>query len=154
MSITIEQVLDLAKISPCIRRKYGAIIVSRDQILSMGSNVRVAGCCNDTDCLRDKIKTPHGTLTEAGAEIHAEQAALIILSVFRSDTSIYIAGLDKESNPLNGFDNAPCYVCARMIKFAGIKTVFLPVDQKWEEFDIDSIMKTWERSWEDLGINA
>ncbi len=149
MGVTIEQVLDIARFSPCVRRKYGAAITWEGEawIIAAGYNERVGTCCNG-DCVRDTLQIKHGTNTDAGAEIHAEQAALVQLTTLYGTRVIYVAGLDREGNLMNGFDNSPCYSCARMIKFAGINDVYLPIDGEWEKFDINDIMETWEKSWE------
>lgn len=148
MSITISQVLNIARASECVRRKYGAIVASSSmQQLSYGFNKRVGTCCNGS-CVRDSLQIKHGTNTDAGAEIHAEQAALVNLWPDSARDSIYVAGIGPDGVPLNGFDNSPCYSCARMIKYVGITDVYLPVDGEWEKFDIEDIMGTWEKSWE------
>lgn len=118
------------------------------KILAEGSNVRVTNCCNGA-CVRDTLNIQHGMNTDAGGEIHAEQAALVSLEWDAQHAdAIYVAGLDKSGNPMNGFENSPCYSCARMIAYANIEDVYLPVDGEWEKFSIYDIMETWERKWE------
>src|SRR5688572_21403431 len=146
-SIKIEYVLAIARYSPCVRRKYGALIADESNFtLATGYNERVSDCCNE-GCVRDELKIQHGRNTDAGAEVHAEQAALINLKSFYSPMVLYVAGLNKDGVPLNGFDAAPCYSCARMAAYAGIYNIYLPVDDEWEKFDINDIMETWERKW-------
>jgi deoxycytidylate deaminase len=115
-------------------------------VFATGYNDAVSTCC-DGWCVRDSLNIKHGTNTDAGAEIHAEQAALLNLTTKNIPMRIYVAGLDKEQNPLNGFDSSPCYSCARMLAYVGIEDVYLPVDGTWERFDIRDIMETWEKSW-------
>lgn len=146
---TVNTLYEIARQSECTRRKYGAVITGKYSSfeLASGYNKRVGTCCNGV-CARDSLSLGHGQNTDAGAEIHAEQMALIEFEWDAEHASrIYVAGLDKDGNPMNGFDNAPCYSCARMIKYAGIQDVYLPVDGEFERFDIDDIMETWERTW-------
>ena len=140
-------ILSLAKKSECTRRKYGAAVVdAEDRVISIGFNKRVGQCCNGT-CVRDRLQAAHGTQTEAGAEIHAEQAALLNWVYSPSAKTMYIAGLDDKGQLLKGFENRPCYVCARMIAYVGFTWVYLPIDGDWQAVNIFDIMENWEQQW-------
>lgn len=148
--ITVDYVLAIASNSECSRRKYGAVITDlQGEMLSYGYNERVGICCNNT-CARDRLQLKHGENTDAGAEIHAEQALLINMNFGYTPTSqnIFVAGSGPEGRPLNGFENSPCYSCARMIKYANFTHVYLPFDSEWEPVSINDIMENWEQSWE------
>lgn len=63
----IEYYLDIAQTvaqrSTCLRRKYGAIIVKNDEVISTGYNGAPRGCTNCTDlgtCKREEMKIPAG----------------------------------------------------------------------------------------------
>lgn len=63
----IEYYLDIAQIvaqrSTCLRRKYGAIIVKNDEVISTGYNGAPRGCTNCTDigkCKREEMNIPSG----------------------------------------------------------------------------------------------
>lgn len=63
----IEYYLDIAQTvalrSTCLRRKYGAIIVNNDEVISTGYNGAPRGCTNCTDigtCKREDLKIPSG----------------------------------------------------------------------------------------------
>lgn len=63
----IEYYLDIAQTvalrSTCLRRKYGAIIVNNDEVISTGYNGAPRGCTNCTDlgsCKREDMKIPSG----------------------------------------------------------------------------------------------
>lgn len=148
MSIDIETVQALAELSECTRRKYGAVIIGSNGILlSEGWNARITNCCNGT-CVRDRLGFAHGENTDSGGEVHAEQAALINMDWLADNPeAIYVAGIGPEG-PYNGFENRPCYSCARMIKYAGIDKVFMPFDDEWQSVHINDILENWERSWE------
>lgn len=149
-----EEVRFHASYSQCIRRKYAAFVTNeKGVVLSKGRNERVGKCCEDS-CVRDRLELGHGENTDAGAEIHAEQAALITSGAAWGPYYIYVAGMMPDGTPYDGFDNRPCYSCARMILYSGIITVFLPFDDEWREIAIYDIMENWEKSWERREDNA
>lgn len=146
-AVTIEDVLSLASFSECSRRKYGAVITDYSGWpLSTGYNKRVGTCCNGV-CVRDRLGMEHGQNTDSGAEVHAEQAALISLRYNDRGNRVYVAGLDSDGTPFNGFQNRPCYSCSRMLKYGGFETVYLPFDGEWQSVSIDDIMENWELTW-------
>lgn len=116
--------LDIAKQvaarSTCIRRQYGAVIVKDDEIISTGYNGSPRGelnCCDIGGCWREANNIPHGEQYEKCVAVHAEQNAII--SASRQETMysvLYLAGFE------NGkvIDAAPCDICCRLIKNAGI----------------------------------
>lgn len=114
-----EQVLER---STCLRRKYGAVIVKNDEIISTGYNGAPRGECNCIEigtCQRNELNVPKGERYEICKAVHAEQNAII--SASRQEmigSTIYIAGLDVETG-----DNAnptPCLICRRMLVNAGV----------------------------------
>ena len=130
--------LDEAGKSPCYRRQYGVMIVydwygdiGEDSVSMdwnpwhLASNVRVTNQCNGGVCVRYQIPTGHGSNVERGAEIHAEQAALIKAGVYRMHSYFILVGKDSKSGKeLVGRDCLPCHACAVMIKWAGYKFIY------------------------------
>lgn len=108
--------------STCLRRQYGAIIVNNDEVVSTGYNGAPRGernCCDCGFCQREALGIPKGERYELCVAVHAEQNAII--SAARKDMiggTIYIVGLEcsdgSYANP------APCKICRRFIKNAGI----------------------------------
>lgn len=133
--------LKVAKESPCVRRKYGAVIVYEDGQLTSANNSRVSRIC-DHACVRDRAGLINGSRTELGAEVHAEQAALI--DSYKRGTIFVLAGWQV----VNGFELIeikgtlayPCLVCARMIKYEGYKWVHL-MNEELEPVHIEDIIK-------------
>lgn len=114
--------------STCLRRKYGAVIVNNDEIVSTGYNGSPRGCtnCNEKGvCIREELNIPRGTKYELCASVHAEQNAL--LSASRKETigaDLYLAGKNAGSNTL--IDNSePCNLCKKLIINSGIKNVYI-----------------------------
>ena len=112
----------------CIRRKYGAVIVKNDEIISTGYAGAPRGRKNCDElgfCAREKLKIPRGERYEMCRSVHAEQNAII--SASRRDlidSTLYLVGVDANTgeyveNP------APCMLCKRFIINAGIKNIIV-----------------------------
>lgn len=111
--------------STCLRRKYGAIIVKADEIISTGYNGAPRGrenCCDLGYCTREHLNIPSGERYELCRSVHAEQNAIISSS--RRDmlgSTIYLVGRDAKTNEL--ITAAPCTLCRRFILNAGIEKI-------------------------------
>ena len=112
--------------STCLRRKYGAIIVRNDEIISTGYNGAPRGRQNCTDlgrCTRDELNIPSGERYELCRSVHAEANAII--SAARRDTmaaTLYLAGRSAKTGEIL-HDTTSCSMCRRMIINAGIEKV-------------------------------
>ena len=128
----INYYLDIAETvlerSTCIRRKFGAIIVKHDELISTGyvGAPRGRKNCNDLNyCTRDKLGVPKGQRYALCRSVHAEQNA--ILSAARADmidATLYLACHDARTDQLDG-EVEPCSMCKRLIIIAGIKQVIV-----------------------------
>ena len=113
------------KRSTCIRRKYGAVIVKDDEIISTGYNGAPRGwknCCDGGYCVREREGIPHGERYEFCKSVHGEANAII--SASRRDmigATLYLAGQESDGSPV--MDAEPCMMCKRLIINAGIKEV-------------------------------
>jgi dCMP deaminase len=120
--IEIAKVISLR--STCIRRKYGAVIVKDNVIISTGYNGAPRGVENCIDlqrCKRKELNVPSGERYELCEAVHAEQNAIINGSPERmKDAVIYIAGFEEEGGFAEG---TPCKLCNRMIKNAQIRSI-------------------------------
>ena len=114
--------------STCLRRKYGAIIVRNDEIISTGYNGAPRGRRNCSDlghCTRESLKIPSGERYELCRSVHAEANAII--SASRRDmigATLYLAGRDARTNELLS-DAMSCSMCKRQIINAGIDQVVI-----------------------------
>ena len=128
--------------STCLRRKYGAIIVKNDEIISTGYNGAPRGRKNCVDlgyCTREQLKVPRGERYELCRSVHAEANAII--SAQRRDmvgASIYLVGRDAHSGELL-HDATSCPMCRRMIINAGLDEVVIRRTET--EFDIVPVQK-------------
>ncbi len=111
--------------STCLRRKYGAVIVRDDEIISTGYNGSPRGAENCIDlgyCYRKQMQVAHGEKQELCRAVHAEANAII--SAARRDmigATLYLAGREADGRPV--VDAAPCAMCYRLIINAGISTI-------------------------------
>ncbi len=114
--------------STCLRRKYGAIIVRNDEIISTGYNGAPRGRSNCSDigeCTREKLHIPSGERYELCRSVHAEANAII--SASRRDmigATIYLVGRDAKTNELLK-DAMSCTMCKRQIINAGIDKIVI-----------------------------
>ena len=114
--------------STCLRRKYGAIIVRNDEIISTGYNGAPRGRRNCSDlgyCTRENLHVPRGERYELCRSVHAEANAII--SAPRRDmigATIYLVGRDAKTNALLN-DAMSCSMCKRQIINAGIDRVVI-----------------------------
>ena len=128
----INYYLDIAETvlerSTCIRRKFGAIIVKHDEIISTGyvGAPRGRKNCNDLNyCTRDKLGVPKGQRYELCRSVHAEQNAILSAArAYMIDATLYLACHDARTDQLDG-EVEPCSMCKRLIINAGIKQVIV-----------------------------
>ena len=132
--------------STCLRRRYGAVIVSKDgRIVSTGYNGAPrhrANCVDLKECLRETCNIKPGTHYELCRSVHAEANAIINgdpLEIVGG--TLYLAGTDAATNSATK-QIRPCAMCQRLILNAQIaKVVMRDIDGKLIEAD--------PLSWED-----
>lgn len=114
--------------STCLRRKYGAIIVRNDEIISTGYNGAPRGRQNCSDmnfCMREKLNIPSGERYELCRSVHAEANAII--SASRRDmlgATLYLVGRDAKTNELLS-NTTSCSMCKRQVINAGIDHIVI-----------------------------
>ena len=110
--------------STCLRRRYGAIIVKDNIIISTGYNGAPRGEANCIDtgvCERQRLNVPAGQNYELCVAVHAEQNAIINADpVKMKGATIYIEGYNADGSRASG---KPCLLCRRMIRNAMIAEV-------------------------------
>ena len=126
----ISYYLDIAdtvsRRSTCLRRQYGAIIVSHDEILATGYNGAPRGRKNCHDlrrCYREQLQIPSGERYELCRSVHAEANAIISAARQRMlGATLYLSGrMPPGGAPVA--DTSPCEMCKRLIINAGITEV-------------------------------
>ena len=116
----------VAERSTCLRRKFGAIIVKNDIIVSTGYNGAPRGRKNCSDlqfCFRDKLNIPRGERYELCRSVHAEQNAIIAAPREQMlGATLYMSCVSPDSGEVISGMNS-CMMCKRVILNAGIATV-------------------------------
>ena len=114
--------------STCLRKRYGAIIVKNDSIISTGYNgaPRDRKNCSDLDfCMRNKLNIPRGERYEMCRSVHSEANAIIAASREQMiGSTLYMCCTDPQTNAIEGGTNS-CMMCKRMILNAGIAQVVI-----------------------------
>jgi dCMP deaminase len=133
---------EVAERSTCLRRRYGAVIVQSDQIISTGYCGAPRGTENCIDinfCLREKRNAKRGEHYEWCRSVHAEQNAIIHSKrLDMLNAKLYLVGVDVKTNTLMG-DAEPCKLCKRMIINSGITTIVTyGEDQKVKTVDVQT----------------
>ena len=128
--------LDLAEIvsqrSTCLRRRYGAVIVKNDEVISTGYVGAPRGrknCSDIGECIRQNMQIPRGERYELCRSVHAEVNAIISASRDKMiGASLYLTGLEMADGSY--IKNASsCSMCKRTIINAGIETVYIRDDK-------------------------
>ncbi|NOZ25509.1 MAG: cytidine deaminase [Nitrospirae bacterium] len=123
-----EYFIEIARVvstrSTCLRRRYGAVIVKDNVIVSTGYNGAPRGAVNCIDsgvCRRKELNVPPGERYELCVAVHAEQNAIVNGPPERmKGSTIYIAGFEDDGGIAEG---KPCLMCRRMILNAQVKEV-------------------------------
>ncbi len=114
--------------STCLRRRYGAIIVKNDVIISTGYNGAPRGRQNCTDighCYREHLGIPRGERYELCRSVHSEANAII--SASRENmlgSSLYMCCTDPATGDIMSGTNS-CMMCKKLIINAGIEKVYI-----------------------------
>ena len=148
--------LDLAEVvsnrGTCLRRRYGAVIVKNDEVISTGYAGAPRGRQNCSDlgyCIRAQLGVPRGERYELCRSVHAEANAIISASRDKMlNATLYLTGVEADGSYVA--NSCCCSMCKRMVINAGIIEVVIrdthddfrviPV-QEWIEND-ESVLGT------------
>ena len=144
---------EVAERSTCFRNKGGVIIVREDVIVAtgyIGAPRKTKDCFERGECLRDKLKIPHGKNYEICRSVHAEQNCIINaaragVSLFGGDIYIYC----KNPKDNRERDSFPCFICKKMIINSGLNRVICST--KTGEIKIFKV-EDWVKEWQEKDI--
>jgi len=127
--------------STCMRRRFGAVILKDDQIISTGYVGAPRGAPNCLDigkCPREEAKIPAGERYELCRSVHAEANAII--NAARAGVSVlggtlYLYGENVKDGSIA--EARPCKMCKRMIINAGIKQVVVKTPEGKKSYSIE-----------------
>lgn len=124
----IEYYLNIAQTvaqrSTCSRRKFGAVIVKNDAIISSGYNGAARGTYNcgvDVPCIKDIHNEEHYTSYRHCPAIHGEMNAILNAARHGAsvlDGTLYLSPHDRKEG------DRPCHLCRRMMINSGIKDCY------------------------------
>ena len=136
--------------STCLRKRYGAIIVKNDVIISTGYNGAPRGRKNCTDigsCMRNTLGIPRGERYELCRSIHAEANAIIAASrEHMLGSTLYMCCTSPEDGSVIG-GVCSCMMCKRLVINAGIDKVIIREDA--ENYTVYDVVD-WIRSDDSL----
>ncbi len=119
--------LAVAQRATCLRRRFGAIIINLDKIVSTGycgAPRNTPNCIDLGKCYRDILKIAPGQGYDKCRSVHAEENAMMHASWQDMRGAVmYIAGQDltKGSQPV--VEATPCSMCKRKIMNSQIEKV-------------------------------
>ena len=117
----------------CLRRKFGAIIVKNDEIVSTGYAGAPRGrinCCDRKKCLRDEMNIPRGERYELCRSVHAEANAIIAAPRDQMlGATLYMACVSPEDNAIVSGCTS-CMMCKRQVINSGISRVVVRDDKE------------------------
>ncbi|MCK4327958.1 MAG: dCMP deaminase family protein [Candidatus Diapherotrites archaeon] len=158
-----EYYLEIAKSiglrSPCMRKKFGAIIVRHDTVVSTGYNGPPRGGvnCFDIGCVRDELDMEHYAAYDATCPaVHAEENCIV--NAARNGTKVlggvlYIQGVSPEDNSL--VESRPCHRCRRALINAGVTEVITRDTEgqilrynvgEWTKTDTETYIKKYKEA--------
>lgn len=126
--------------SPCLRRKFGALVVLDDSIVTTGYNGPARGVvnCDEVGCLKDELDLPSYKGYDHCPAVHAEENCVINAArrgakIYGGD--LYIYGEDPDGNPV---PSHPCDRCKRVLINSGIDEVItMDQDEEIIRYDVD-----------------
>jgi dCMP deaminase len=143
----LQIALDVATRATCLRRCYGAVIVSTNNLIVAtgycGSPKGMPNCSDVGICKRQELNIPAGERYELCCSVHAEQNAIIMADPERiRNGTMYLAGFDTNTKKL--VKAQPCVMCARVIKNSGIyRIIFWDADKNIHSQTADSLLQSF-----------
>lgn len=127
--------------STCLKKHYGAVIVSGGEIISTGYNNPPRGEPHCATCSKCDSGKDVATFSTCPA-VHAEMNAL--LSAARKDmigADLYLAGYSVKTGEPIEVASWPCEICLRLIKNAGIYRIINSTGVIYMRSDVDGVLK-------------
>ncbi len=118
--------------STCLRRRYGAVIVKNDQIISTGYVGAPRGRQNCSDlgyCIRNELHIPRGERYELCRSVHAEMNAIITAPREQMiGATLYLCGREVDTGEYIK-NSSCCSMCKRVVINSGIERVVIRDDE-------------------------
>lgn len=121
----LDIAVQVADRSTCLRKRFGAVVVKDDVIVSTGYNGAPRGrknCCDLGTCLREKLNIPRGERYELCRSVHAEANALLQCDrEAMKGATLYLVGVLPDGSYVSSAE--PCSMCKRLIINSGVSQV-------------------------------
>lgn len=128
----------VAQRGTCLRRKFGAVIVKNDSIVSTGYVGAPRGrrnCCDIGKCFRMEHNIPSGTMYEKCRSVHAEMNAIIAADKEEMMGAVlYLVGIENDGSITPKADC--CAMCKRMIINSGISIVVIKTPDGFKPINV------------------
>ena len=123
----IEEAVELARQSTCLRSKCGSVIVKDNQIIGKGFNSPPNNSESQRRCKKSK-EDYHKKVTDKTCCVHAEQRAIMDVLIKNKDkikgSKLYFIRLN-ENNQKSAAGNPYCTICSKMALDVGISEFIL-----------------------------
>jgi deoxycytidylate deaminase len=134
-----------ANSSPCQKMKFGCVITREANVIYEGCNRQIPALKSvcEPHCIRLLIASR--TEPMIGACGHAEEGMwdLVQRRVPLQECDLYIAGFFPSGEPwLKDKPEHSCLRCATQMHYAQIRTIFVPVINRWEGISTDLALTT------------
>ena len=137
--------------STCLRRRFGAIIVKNDSIISTGYNGAPRGRKNCDDlgyCYREKLGIPRGERYEMCRSVHAEANAIIAAPREQMlGSTLYMVCTSPDTGEVMP-GTTSCMMCKKLAINAGIERIVVRDDA--ENFRVINV-SDWIEDDDSLG---
>lgn len=137
----------IAMESPCQKMKFGAMLIDKSgSIVAHGCNKTISPIASfcEPECIRFKIQSR--TESMIGACGHAEEFVLwdgAKSGVDLSECSLYVAGFSPNGFPwIKTVAEATCLRCAVQMFHSRVKTLYVPVINRWVGISPEVALKT------------
>ena len=126
--------------STCLRRRFGALIVKNDVIISTGYNGAPRGRKNCSDlgfCYREHLGIPRGERYEMCRSVHAEANAVIAADHdLMIGSTLYLCCTSPDTGDVRPGTTC-CMMCKKLVINAGISKVVVRDDKEnFREIDV------------------
>ena len=136
---------ETAKRSKCSRRKFGAILVKNDEIVSTGYNGSARGTLNcglDIPCLKDLYREDHYSSYKYCPALHAEDNAVSRVGWEKSNGCImFLAPADDKDGDM------PCHSCREKLIQGGVSGVWYIGRDETLKYISNTGLLTMENEW-------
>ncbi|MBD5529659.1 MAG: hypothetical protein HDR02_14845 [Lachnospiraceae bacterium] len=156
----MKMACEAAKMSTCLKRKVGAVIVRADSVIAQGANggereylncltMELGGICYWKKMAYVLARREQTDFEEERFQTIKKEARTLCLSTCAERRAIYqVLNREKLQNASIYCTTYPCPTCAKMIRLAGIKQVCYMYDYDEER----AICQESSRIFEEAGI--